>query len=100
MTGGSLKLSQIILAVAVCVLSTTVLATPIVVQVKGMVCAFCAQGIEKKFKALPEIASIRVSLETKKVELDTTLGQTVSDEKIRKIISDAGYDVLSIERSK
>lgn len=75
-------------------------AKPVTVQVKGMVCAFCAQGIEKKFKALPEIASVKVSLESKKVDLDTKEGKDLTDEQIKKIISDAGYDVLKIERDK
>jgi mercuric ion binding protein len=70
------------------------------VQVNGMVCAFCAQGIEKKFKALPEVASIKVSLETKKVELDTQEGKDISDEQIKKIITDSGYEIVKIERTQ
>ena len=70
------------------------------VQVKGMVCAFCAQGIEKKFKALPEIANVKVSLESKIVDLQTKAEKDISDENITSIVRDAGYDVLKIERSK
>ena len=75
-------------------------AKPITIQVKGMVCAFCAQGIEKKFKTRPEIEKVNVSLETKKVALDMKDGKNVSDIDIRKIITEAGYDVVSIERVK
>jgi copper chaperone CopZ len=75
-------------------------AKPITVQVKGMVCAFCAQGIEKKFKALPEIGKVNVSLETKLVSLDTKEGKDVSDDQIKDIVSNAGYDVVKIERVK
>lgn len=74
-------------------------AKPVTVQVKGMVCAFCAQGIEKKFKALSEVKTVKVSLETKKVDLDTRDDQDVSDEKIRAIVTDSGYEVLKIERA-
>ena len=69
-------------------------------EVGAVVCAFCAQGIEKKFKALPEISTVKVSLETKKVDLDTKEGKDLSDQQITSIITDAGYDVLKIERTK
>jgi copper chaperone CopZ len=80
--------------------SAFALAKTITVKVNGMVCAFCAQGIEKKFKALPEISSIKISLETKNVDLVTKNGKDLSDDKITEIISEAGYDVLKIERAK
>ncbi|MBX3019717.1 MAG: heavy-metal-associated domain-containing protein [Bdellovibrionaceae bacterium] len=73
-------------------------AKPIAVQVKGMVCAFCAQGIEKKFKALPEINKVMVSLESKKVELDTKEGKDMNDADINRIVTESGYEVVKIER--
>ena len=72
----------------------------ITVQAKGMVCGFCAQGIEKKFKALPEVADIKVSLETKKVDIAMKEGSTVSDETIKKILTESGYELVKIERTK
>lgn len=62
------------------------------VGVKGMVCAFCAQGIEKKFKAQKEVESLKVSLENKYVELKFKDGQRLSNEKITEILKDAGYE--------
>ena len=62
------------------------------VGVKGMVCAFCAQGIEKKFKAQREVASVQVSLENKFVNLKFKDGQRLSNDKIIEILKDAGYD--------
>jgi mercuric ion binding protein len=75
-------------------------AKSISVQVKGMVCAFCAQGIEKKFKSLPEITKVHVSLETKLVSLETQEGKDIPDDQIKKIITESGYDVVKIERAK
>lgn len=95
-----MKLRELFLASALLVIPALAQAKPITVQVKGMVCAFCAQGIEKKFKALPEIGKVNVSLETKIVSLDTKEGKDVPDEQIKKIITDAGYDVVKIERAK
>jgi copper chaperone CopZ len=95
-----MKFENLILASALFMMPAISQAKPITVQVKGMVCGFCAQGIEKKFKALPEIGKVNVDLETKLVSLDTKDGQAVPDDEIKKIISDAGYDVVKIERAK
>ena len=62
------------------------------VGVKGMVCAFCAQGIEKKFKAEDAIESVQVSLEKKFVHLKFKPGKTLVKEKISQILKDAGYE--------
>jgi periplasmic mercuric ion binding protein len=58
-----------------------------------MVCSFCAQGIEKKFKAQKEVENVQVSLEKKAVILKFRDGQRLSNEKITEIIKDAGYNV-------
>lgn len=93
-------MKNVMLIFALSLLPALVNAKPITVQVKGMVCAFCAQGIEKKFKARPEILSVSVSLETKKVALNTKEGSDIADTEISKIITEAGYDIVAIERAK
>jgi mercuric ion binding protein len=62
------------------------------VGIKGMVCAFCAQGIEKKFKSQKEIESVQVSLADKTVKLKFKDGQKIPQDKIAEIIKDAGYE--------
>lgn len=62
------------------------------VGVKGMVCAFCAQGIEKKFTAQPEIEKVDVSLANKYVKLTFKDGKRLSNDKIAEILKDSGYD--------
>lgn len=62
------------------------------VGVKGMVCAFCAQGIEKSFKKQPEVEKIKVSLENKYVLITFKDGQSMPHEKIATMLKDAGYD--------
>lgn len=64
------------------------------VGVKGMVCAFCAQGIEKKFMSQKEVAKVEVSLENKFVKLTFKEGQTLSKEKISELLKDAGYEAV------
>ena len=73
-------------------------AKTITVKVRGMVCAFCAQGIEKKLKALPEVAKVQVSLESKLVSIETKDGKDISDSALSAIITDSGYNVQGIER--
>lgn len=62
------------------------------VGVKGMVCAFCAQGIEKKFKAQSEVEKVDVSLENKFVKLTFKDGKRLANNKIAEILKDAGYE--------
>lgn len=70
----------------------TAVSNELRVGVKGMVCAFCAQGIEKKFKAQSEVESVQVSLESKFVLLKFKEGQHLSKDKIIEILKDAGYE--------
>lgn len=69
------------------------------VNVKGMVCAFCAQGIEKKFTAQPEVAKVEVSLANKFVKLNFKDGKRLPNEKVAEILKDAGYEA-SFEEKK
>lgn len=69
------------------------------VGVKGMVCAFCAQGIEKKFKAQSEVEKVEVSLENKFVKLNFKDGKRLPKEKITEILKDAGYEANFDEKS-
>lgn len=62
------------------------------VNVKGMVCAFCAQGIEKKFKNQPEVSGVEVSLENKYVKIKFKDGKNLSKEKIIQILKDSGFE--------
>ena len=98
--GCALKISNALLVTVLTIGPMLAEAKPVTVQVKGMVCGFCAQGIEKKFKALPEIAKVSVSLETKMVSLDTKEGKDIADDQIKKIVTESGYAVVKIERAK
>ncbi len=66
-------------------------------EVKGMVCAFCAQGIEKKMRSLSQTQDVYVDLKNKVVAVEMKEGQTLSQESVRDLIKDAGYDVGKME---
>lgn len=69
------------------------------IGVDGMVCAFCAQGIEKKLKARAEVERIFVSLEHRIVAVGFRDGRTLSDDELGRLITDAGYRVTGIART-
>ncbi len=79
-------------------LSPLALAKDISVKVQGMVCSMCAQGIHKKFSKLPEVREVKVDLDGKLVHLATKDDADIDDSKIKQIITEAGYNVASIER--
>ena len=85
---------------ALIALSSSTVADTIKATVNGMVCAFCATGIEKTFKARPEVNTVKVDLEKKLVTIDTRPGQTMNDAEITKVINSAGYSVTRIIREK
>lgn len=74
-------------------------ATTIEMGVKGLVCAFCAQGIEKKLRKLPATADVVVSLEERLVAVALKDGQDIPDAELRKTLTDAGYTVTIIQRT-
>lgn len=73
-------------------------AETIKASVNGLVCAFCATGIEKTFTALPAVEKVHVDLENKLVTIDTQKGQTLDDATCTKLLTDAGYSVTHITR--
>jgi cation transport ATPase len=75
-------------------------ADTIKTSVNGMVCAFCATGIEKTFKAQPEVKTVTVDLQKKLVTIQTKEGQTIDDGKLKKLFGNTGYSVVAIAREK
>ena len=81
-------------------LTAAVSADTIKATVNGMVCGFCATGIEKTFKAQPEVKTVDVDLENKLVTIQTKQGRTLDDAKIKKLLGNAGYSVVAVARQK
>ena len=96
-----MKKLLLITIVAITLLSNTAFAATqtIKANVNGMVCAFCAQGIEKKMRALTQTKDVYVNLKQRIVAVELKEGQTLSNETVKDLIKDAGYDVTSIEMS-
>ena len=75
-------------------------AETITTTVNGMVCAFCATGIEKTFKKQPEVATVKVDLPKKQVVITTKPGRTLSDAKIKEVVTYSGYTMGRLQRTK
>jgi copper chaperone CopZ len=72
-------------------------ANSVKVTVNGMVCAFCAQGIEKRISKMDATKDVFVDLKKKTVAIQAKDGQTLDAKAISAEIVDAGYDVVKIE---
>jgi len=81
-------------------LSGAALAETIQTTVNGMVCAFCATGIEKTFRKQPEVATVHVDLHKKTVTITTKPGKTLSDAEIKEVVTYSGYTMGKIVRTK
>jgi mercuric ion binding protein len=75
-----------------------VMAETVNVKVSGMVCTMCAQGIQKKFSTQDSVKTLNVDMDHKLVTIETKDGQSISDETIKKLITEAGYNVADISR--
>jgi copper chaperone CopZ len=71
-----------------------------VAQVDGMVCAFCAKGIETKLKEDPAVGTVTISLDDKTVTVTSAKGQTVQKETIEKAIYYMDLTLVKISETK
>lgn len=68
------------------------------VSANGLVCDFCARALEKVFGKEEAVKAIDVNLDTKIITVNFNEGKTLSDERIKELITDAGYNVEGIHR--
>lgn len=69
------------------------------VRVNGLVCDFCAQGIQKVFGKKDEVQKVDVNLTEKLVTINFKPKKTMSDEIIKELITGNGFTVVGIERN-
>ena len=71
---------------------------PIVIDVLGVVCDFCATAMNKVFSKRDEVAAIYVDLDKKTLSLVINDGSDLSDKQIEKLAEQAGYRIAAIRR--
>lgn len=72
--------------------------TPVVVEVLGAVCDFCAKAMNKSFGRRDEVAAVYVDLDEKTLNLVLAADQSMDDAEIRKVVKRAGYKAKTIHR--
>ena len=63
--------------------------THLLYHVPGMTCSHCEAAVTAELLALPGVETVRVDLETKRVEVRGTI---LDDAAIRSAIAEAGYE--------
>lgn len=96
-SGIKTAVAAILLVGATSLLSPALAATSVKANVNGMVCAFCAQGIEKRLMKLSSAKEVFVDLKKRVVAIEAKDGQTLDAKQVAAEIVDAGYDVTKIE---
>jgi len=91
-----------LLALALATSSLIAYAAPAAVtirmQVSGLVCGFCAQGIDKQMRSFEGTQDVYVNLERGVVAVELDPGADLSDEQLDKALTDAGYTLTGITR--
>jgi mercuric ion binding protein len=91
-------MKKIIIALVMSIAAiSSMAANSVKVTVNGMVCAFCAQGIEKRISKMGATKDVFVDLKKKTVAVEAKDGQVLDAKAISAEIVDAGYDVVKIE---
>ncbi len=90
-----IKLSILVFLIAPVSLSY---ADTINIRVKGLVCDFCARGIERTFKRTGKVEDLTIDLDAGHVKVVTKPGMSMTDKEVETAITDSGYHMIEIER--
>lgn len=93
-------LQKALVGLAFSFVSVGSMAETIEMKVNGLVCAFCAQGIEKTFRKNPVVTDVVVSLSDRLVAVEVKAGADIPDSELRAALTDTGYDVKEIARTQ
>jgi len=66
-----------------------------IIFIDGMSCGHCSKRVEDALKGVKGVKSVNVSLEEKKAEV--VLKNDVSDEELRNVVEEAGFNVMDIK---
>lgn len=61
------------------------------IQVKGLSCPFCVQGLEKHLKKLDAVEGVSTSLKKGEAVLHLKPGHTVGEKELRDAVKKAGF---------
>jgi len=94
-----MKIFKSLMFVALLGASGAACAKTIEMDVNGLVCAFCAQGIEKKLRKQEATADVFVSLEHKLVAVALKPDKDIADDALKSLLTEAGYTLKGVKRT-
>lgn len=75
-------------------------AETITIKIDGMVCAFCAKGIEQLFGDEQAVEKVQVDIDKGLAHVTTKPDATLSNERIKALVIESGYEAGEITRAK
>lgn len=63
------------------------------ITVKGMTCGGCVRSVTNALMNMDQNAQVEITLETQNIKLQTTK----SENQVKEVIEDAGFDVILIK---
>ncbi len=66
-----------------------------ILKIEGMMCGHCSSHVEKALRGLDGVSDVTVNLEEKTAKV--TMDKEISDEVFKNLISEEGYEVVSVE---
>ena len=89
---------SLLLIVAACQANAADPARTIRMEVAGLVCGFCAQGIDQQMRGFEATRDVYVNLERGLVAVELEPGADISDAVLDKALTDSGYTLTGITR--
>lgn len=72
--------------------------TPVVVEVLGAVCDFCAKAMNKTFGKRNDVSAVYVDLDAKTLNLVLVSADAMDDFEIDRVVTKSGYKAKAIHR--
>ena len=70
----------------------------VMLRVDGMVCPFCAYGLEKRLEEVPSIDAVLIRVSDGLVQIRTKVDQELSDKALKEAVEKSGFTLREIER--
>jgi copper chaperone CopZ len=80
-------------------ISSFAVAEEVKVNINGLNCSLCENGLESKFKTIKNTQKVSVDLNKLEVLLTSVPETTIDENEIKKVVSEAGFIVEKISRS-
>jgi copper chaperone CopZ len=73
-------------------------AAMLTVNVKGMVCDFCARAVTKVFGKNDAVENVHVDLDNGEIHVGLKPGANLTDDEVESLVKKSGYAMVSVER--